>query len=177
MNNQNDLSHYWSVAQLLKSDQAKVVFFDENEEAFNLVPAQAEELENCKQNYCAEKNWNNQETDDFQELGWEEYPNEFKVFAFDYCIHNGIAYEDIQGSMTVDEISSLISLEKLNEKLEDEGLMISEAEDHVMLILEKKIKKTGRTATEDALYDATKRMITNLRDWMDDNHPDNIKAA
>ena len=55
--------------------------------------------------------------------------------------------------------------------------MISDAEDEVMLILEKRVKKAGRSATEDDLYDATKQLLKDLRDYLDDNHPDNFQAA
>ena len=177
MSNQSQLLHYWKLSQLVESEDAKVAFFDENEEAFYLDPNQGEEIENCKYTYIADQCLSTEETEDFQDNNWISFPKEFKRFAFQYCIIDGIAYENIQSSMPVDEIVSLISLEKLNEKLEEEGLMISEAEDDVLLILEKRIKKAGRTATEDDLYDATQKLLMDLRDWMDDNHPDNIQVA
>ena len=174
---QDQLLHYWKLSKLVKSEDAKAAFFEQNQEAFYLDLRQGEEFENCKHTFSAEKGLDIEETEDFQDNSWESFPREFKIFAFDYCILSGIAYEDVQDTLTVDEIVALISIEKLNEELEDEGLMISEAEDDVMIILEKKVKKTGKSATEDDLYDATKKLLTDLRDWMDDNHPDNIKAA
>ena len=177
MADQKQLLQYWKLAQLVKSEDAKVVFFDENEEAFFLDAAQGEELENCKYTFCETKGFDSDETEDFQDNSWESFPKEFKVFAFEYCISNGLAYEDIQEAMTVKEIASLISVKDLNEKLEDEGVMVSEAEDDVMLLLEKRVKRAGRAATEDDLFDATKILLSDLRDFMDDNHPDNIQAA
>ena len=177
MPEQNQLLHYWKLSQLVKSEEGKVAFFDENEEAFFLDPTRGEDFENCKYTFCEEKGLSPEETEDLQDNSWQSFPKGFKTFAFDYCISSGIAYEDIEDSISIDEIVSLISVEKLNEKLEDEGLMISEAEDEVMLILEKRVKQIGRSATEDDLYDATKKLLIELRDWMDDNHPDNIQAA
>ena len=173
----DQLLHYWTLSRLVKSEDAKVVFFDENEEAFNLDVGQGEDLENCKYSFCEAKGFDTEETQDFQDNSWISFPKDFKVFAFDYCITDGIAYEDVQGLTSVDEITSLISLEKLNEKLEDEGVLISEAEDDVMLILERRVKKAGLLATEDILFDATKKLLNDLRDWMDDHHPDNVKTA
>ena len=177
MPQQDHLLHYWNLAQLVKSDQAMVAFFNENEEAFYLDGSQGEEFENCKYTFCEENGLDAQDIEDFQDNSWESFPKEFKIFAFNYCIAEGIAYENIQCSMPVDEITSLISIEILHEKLEDEGLMISDAEDEVMLILEKRVKKAGRSATEDDLYDATKQLLKDLRDYLDDNHPDNFQAA
>ena len=177
MNYNDQLLHYWKLAQLVKSDPAKVAFFDQNEEAFNLDLEKGNDFENCKHSFCADKDLGQEDTDDFQDNSWESFPHEFKIYAFDYCIKNGIAYENIQSTMTADEIVSLISVEQLNEKIENAGLMVSDAEDDVMLILERRVKKAGRTASEDDLYDATKKLLRDLRNWMDDNHPDNIKAA
>ncbi len=177
MSNQSQLLHYWKLSQLVKSEDAKVAFFDENEEAFYLDPNQGEEIENCKYTFIADQGLTTEESEDFQDNSWGSFPNEFKRFAFKYCIVDGIAYESIESPMSVSEIASLISAEKLNEKLRDEGLTISEAEDDVLLILEKRVKKAGRAATEDDLYDATKKILMDLRDWMDDNHPSNIQAA
>ena len=177
MADQPQLLHYWKLAQLVKSNQAKIAFFNDNEEAFNLDPWQGEDFENCKHSFCAEKEFDTEAIEDFQDNSWLSFPEEFKVYAFQYCIEDVLAYESIQESISVEEITSLISIEKLNEQLEDEGLMISEAEDDVMLILEKKLKKAGKNVCEDDLYDATKKLLNELRDYLDDNHPDNLKVA
>ena len=177
MSQKEKLLHYWKLSKLVKSAEAKVVFFDENEEAFYLDSKQGEEFENCKYTFCENKGLASEEADEFQSNSWESFPREFKVFAFDYCIINGTAYDEIQDTMKVNEIISLISLDKLNQKIEEEGLMLCEAEDDVMLLLERRVKKAGRSATEDDLYDATKRLLIDLRNWMDDNHPENTKAA
>ena len=177
MKNNAQLVHYWNLANLVKSDEAKAAFFEQNEEAFNLDIQQGDDFENCKLSFCAEKGLDDEDTDEFQSNSWESFPKEFKIYAFDYCIKNGIAYESIEASLSVNEITSLISLESLNEKIEDLGITVSEAEDDVMLILERRVKKTGGTASEDDLYDATKQLLVDLRDWLDDNHPDNIQAA
>ena len=177
MSENENLLHYWKLSQLVKSEEAKAAFFDDNEEAFYLDINKGEDFENCQYSFCSEKDFNIEETEDFKQKSWKSFPSEFKIFAFDYCIKDGIAYENVKELMTVSEIVSLISIEKLNEKLEDEGLLLSEAEDDVMLILERRIKKSGKDVTEDDLYDATKKILSELRDWLDDNHPENINAA
>ena len=177
MSEKQQIIHYWKLAKLVRSSEAKIAFFDENEEAFYLDVPQGEEFENCKYSFCEEKALTPEEAEDLQDNSWASFPNEFKVYAFDYCISGGVAYEAIDSPVTIDQIVSLVSIETLNEKIEDQGLMLSEAEDDVMLILEKKLKKLGISATEDDLCDATKKLLQDLRDYQDDNHPDNIKVA
>ena len=177
MSKQENLLHYWKLSKLVQSEKAKLVFFDENEEAFYLDLPEGDEFENCKYTFCEEKGFSSEVAEEFQSESWKFFPNEFKIFAFDYCIANGSAYESIQDTMTANEIASLISFETLNDKMDEEGLMLSEAEDDVMLLLERKVKASGRFATEDDLYDATKKLLTDFRNWLDDNHPENIKAA
>ena len=97
----------------------------------------------------------------------------FKVFAFDFLLACGKAYSQITSSSVV-EIVKLIAPEKLQEKLDDEGISYngSEAEDEVMFILEKKAKKKGLNVSEDDLESATKIAIQEMRDWIDDHYED-----
>ena len=45
-----------------------------------------------------------------------------------------------------------------------------------MLSLEKRLKKLGKYATEQDLFDATKKLSVDFINYLDDNHPDNIAA-
>ena len=177
MTEQEKLQHYWQLAIDIKTDDEKAIFFDQNEEAFSLDPGEGDELQNAKYSFCEEMAFSQDESDDFEENSWKSFPKEFKVYAFNYCILDGTGFEQVKGLLTIKEIVSLVQIEKLNETLEENGISIFEAEEDVMLLLEKKIKRMGRSATEDNLYDATNKIISDLRDWMDDNHPDNIAAA
>ncbi|ABX09108.1 hypothetical protein [Prochlorococcus marinus] len=176
MTEQEKLQKYWGTAKSLKSDDEKIAFFDSNEDAFYLDPQEGDEFQNAKLSYCAERNFSEDETQSFEDQPWQSLPKEFKLYAFQYCILEGIGYGDIQDLMSTDEIISLVSLDRINDQLENDGIFLSEAEEEVMLILEKNIKNSGKKATEDDLYDATKKVIGQLRDWLDDNHPDNLAA-
>ena len=48
MSLKDQLIHYWKLSKLVKSKDAMIAFFDENEEAFYLDGGLGEELENCK---------------------------------------------------------------------------------------------------------------------------------
>ena len=120
MTDQEKLQKYWKIAKGLKRDDEKIDFFDSNEEAFYLDPEEGDEFQNAKLSYCAEKNFSEEETDCFEDFSWKDFTKEFKLYAFQYCILEGISYGDIQDLISIDEIISLVSLEKINEELENE---------------------------------------------------------
>jgi len=164
------IQQYWNIAQLCKSENQKVTFFDENQEAFKLDP---DAEEDAKNEYWEKKGMDDDDIEEFEEsaLLGDGYPNEYKVFAFDFLIANGKVYSEMTKT-SLDEIVGLISPEKLQENLDDEGIAYSgsEAEDEVMLILERKAKKKGLNISEDDLEAATKAAIQEMRDWIDDNY-------
>lgn len=172
-NLEQQTKHYWNIAQLCLTNNQKITFFDENQEAFSLDP---EANEDAKNEYWQQKGMNDDDIEEFEEnaLLGDGYPDEYKVFAFNFVITNGEAYSKIT-STSLDEIVSLISPEQLQEQLDEEGLSYSgsETEDEVMLILEKRAKKKSLNITEDDLEAATKIAIEEMRNWMDDNYASN----
>ena len=164
------IQQYWNIAQLCKTNQQKIAFFNENQEAFNLDPDAGEDAKN---EYWDQKEMDDDDIEEFEEsaLLGDGYPDDYKVFAFDCVITSGKAYSGIT-TTSLDKIVELISPEKLQEKLDDEGISYSgsEAEDEVMLILERRAKKRKLNVSEDDLEAATKTAIQELRDWIDDNY-------
>jgi len=164
------IAQYWNIAQLCKTNKQKIAFFDENQEAFNLDP---EAGEDAKNEYWEQKGMSEDDIEEFEEsaiLG-DGYPDDYKVFAFEFLITKGKGYSDM-ASTPLDEIIKLISPEKLQEKLDNEGISYngSETEDEVMLILERRAKKKGLNVSEDDLEAATKTAIKEMRNWIDDNY-------
>ena len=88
LSKERKLQNYWKLASVCKEPKDKINFYDLNQEAFELVPESKEELENARVYF--------QEEWAIDLVEYEEkhadYPNEFKVIAFDYCILNGLAY-------------------------------------------------------------------------------------
>ena len=164
------IQHYWNIAQLCKTDKQKIIFFDENQEAFDLDPDTGEDTKN---EYWKDKGMDDDDIEEFEEsaLLGDGYPDEYKVFAFDFLLSSGEIYSKMK-TTSLDEIVQLISPENLQEKLDIEGIAYNglEAEDEVMLILEKKAKKKAFHFTEDDLEAATKIAIQEMRDWIDDNY-------
>ena len=148
MKEQERIKFYWNLGKEAKTDKEKIEFFNKNEQAFYLDSEDRDEFQNAKLSYCAERNFSDEETDDFDQLSWSSFQSDFKLYAFDYCIFEGIAYSEVQNNLNLDNLVSLISLEKIVEKLEQKGLSLSEAEDEIMLSLEKRLKKLGKYATE-----------------------------
>ena len=164
------VQQYWNIAQLCRTKNQKITFFDENQEAFNLDPDAGEDAKN---EYWEQKGMDDDDIEEFEEsaLLGDGYPDDYKVFAFDFLMANGQAYSKLT-TTSVDQIVKLITPEKLQEKLDDEGISYNEsdAEDEVMLILEKRAKKKGFNVSEDDLEAATKIAIQEMRDWIDDNY-------
>ena len=164
------VQHYWNIAQLCKASKQKITFFDENQEAFNLDPDTGEDAKN---EYWEQKGMDDDDIEEFEEsaLLGDGYPDDYKVFAFDFLITRGKAFSKMT-SASSDEIVGLITPEKLQEKLDDEGISYngSEAEDEVMLIIERRAKKKGLNVSEDDLEAATKIAIQDMRDWIDDHY-------
>ncbi len=166
------VQQYWNTAQLCKTRKQKITFFDENQEAFKLDP---DDGEDAKNQYWEQNGMNDDDIEEFEEgaLLGDGYPDEYKIFAFDYLITSGKVFSGITAT-PMHEIVSLITSEKLQEKLDNEGISYSgsEAEDEVMLILERIAKKKGLTVCEDDLEAATKVTIQEMRDWIDDHYED-----
>ena len=170
---QQKIQQYWNIAQLCKTDKQKITFFDENQDAFNLDP---DTREDTKNEYWEDKGMNDDDIEEFEEssLLGDGYPDEYKIFAFDFLITKGKGYSEMTKT-DLGEIVGLITPEKLQEKLDEEGISYSssEAEDEVMLILEKKAKKKGLNISEDDLEAATKVSIQEMINWIDDNYETN----
>ena len=164
------VEQYWNIAQLCKTKKQKITFFDENQEAFKLDP---EDGEDAKNEFWEQNGMDDDDIEEFEEsaLLGDGYPEEYKIFAFDYLITRGKAFSGITAT-PLDKIVKLISSEKLQEKLDSEGLSYSgaDAEDEVMLILERRAKKKGLIISEDVLEEATRIAITQMRDWIDDHY-------
>ena len=171
-NLEQKVQQYWNIAQLCKTNKQKITFFDENQEAFKLDP---DAEEDGKNEYWEQKGMDDDDIEEFEEsaLLGDGYPAEYKVFAFDFLIASGKVYSSMTKT-SLGEIVGLISPEKLQEKLDNEGISYngSEVEDEVMLVLERRAKKKGLNVGEDDLEAATKIAIQNMRDWIDDHYLD-----
>ncbi len=164
------IQHYWNIAQLCKTTKQKITFFEENQEAFNLDP---DAKEDSKNEYWNKKGMDDDDIEEFEEsaLLGDGYPDEYKIFAFDFLISTSKTYSQMSKS-SLEEIVNLITPEDLQEKLDEGGISYngSEAEDEVMFILERRAKKKGCNISEDDLEAATKIAIQEMRDWIDDNY-------
>ncbi len=164
------IQQYWNIAQLCKTSNQKIIFFDENQEAFELDP---DPEDDAKNEYWKKKGMDDDDIEEFEEssLLGDGYPDDYKVFAFDYLITTSKVYSNM-ATTSLEEIVALITPDKLQEKLDDEGISYNsaDAEDEVMLILERKAKKKQLNISEDDLESATKVAIQEMKDWIDDNY-------
>ena len=88
-----DVYYYKNLAQLANTDKDKISFFNQNQKAFFLDISSDEWFE-MMQAYAKQQNLSSDAIEKLEELKWNEMPESLKLFAFDYCIINGAAYEN-----------------------------------------------------------------------------------
>ena len=86
------IQNYWKLASVCKEDADKINFYDLYPDAFDITFESQEELENAKLYFQQE--WG-VDLENYEEKH-ADYPNEFKVIAFDHCILNGMAYSEVK---------------------------------------------------------------------------------
>ena len=87
-----DFRFYKNLAELATSNKGKINFFDQNQKAFFLNP-ESDEWFDMMIAYAKEENLEEEKIAELEDLKWNEMPDSLKVFAFDYCIVNGAAYD------------------------------------------------------------------------------------
>ena len=84
-----------------RTDHQKIEFFDSSQEAFFIVSEESllsvnenipKELDDGFYVYANMKKISETELEELKSLTWNEYPENFKIFLFDFCILNGYAY-------------------------------------------------------------------------------------
>ena len=94
---QEQIRTFGNKAKECRTDQQKVEFFDSFKEAFfidsNESPYSINEnipkgLDDAFYVYANMKRLNETEFEKLKRLDWEKYPENFKIFLFDFCILN-----------------------------------------------------------------------------------------
>ena len=90
----NNKSKFGKLAKKCKTDIQKINFFNTYQEAF--VPNKNKGVFSLKENapneiddafyvYANMKRMTEDELDELRELDWKNYPENFKIFLFDFC--------------------------------------------------------------------------------------------
>ena len=86
------LENYWKLASVCKTNEDKINFWDLYQEAFELSPQTEEELKKVKIYF--ETDWGI-DLDEYEKRH-SDYPNDFKIIAFEACILNGVLYANMK---------------------------------------------------------------------------------
>ena len=98
---QEEVRIFGEIAKGCRTDQQKIEFFDSSKEAFftdsnestSLVNEDIpKDLDDGFYVYANMKKLSETELEELKSLNWREYPENFKLFLFDFCILNGDAY-------------------------------------------------------------------------------------
>ena len=100
-NTEEQIIIFGEKAKRCRTDQQKIKFFDSYKEAFftdinkstssdnEVIP---KDLDDGFYVYANMKKLSETELEELKSLTWKEYPENFKIFLFDFCILNGDAY-------------------------------------------------------------------------------------
>ena len=92
---------FGKIAKGCRTDQQKIEFFDSSKEAFFTDTNEStssvngdtpQDLDDGFYVYANMKKLCEMELEELKSLRWDEYPENFKIFLFDFCILNGDAY-------------------------------------------------------------------------------------
>ena len=98
---QEQISIFGEIAKGCRTDNQKIEFFDSSKEAFftdsdestSLVNEEIpKDLDDGFYVYANMKKLSETELEELKSLPWNEYPENFKIFLFDFCILNSDAY-------------------------------------------------------------------------------------
>ena len=83
--------YYSNLASFVKNDGQKIKFFNQYQKAF-FLDNERDEFENALTEYIKKQNLSALEAEKIQDMKWEDMPDSFKLFAFQWCIKEGSAY-------------------------------------------------------------------------------------
>ena len=98
---QDQISIFGELAKGCKTDHQKIEFFDSCKEAFFTDSNEStsvvnkhipKDLDDGFYVYANMKKLSEIELEELKSLSWKEYPENLKIFLFDFCISNGEAY-------------------------------------------------------------------------------------
>ena len=98
---QDQISIFGEIAKECRTDHQKIEFFDSSKQAFftdsnastsSFHEAIPKDLDDGFYVYANMKKLSETEFEELKSLTWKEYPENFKIFLFDFCILNGDAY-------------------------------------------------------------------------------------
>ena len=91
---------YWGLAQKCATDGQRIAFFNMYQEAFRLDDGEGEDYDNCIYSYASDEGLSDEKIEELQNLTQANYldaPSKFKIYAFYYCIDDGMAYSNCEG--------------------------------------------------------------------------------
>ncbi len=88
-----DFRFYKNLAELATSNKGKINFFNQHQKAFFLKPESDEWFDMMKE-YAKRENLSEEKVEELEETKWNQMPDSLKLFAFEYCIINGEAYQE-----------------------------------------------------------------------------------
>ncbi len=88
-----DFRYFKNLSKLANTDKGKINFFNQNQKAF-FLDASSDEWDDMMKEYAKINNLNENELEKIEEMKWLEIPDTLKLFAFEYCIINGNAYQE-----------------------------------------------------------------------------------
>ena len=90
----SDIEYYKQLSKKVSTKQDKINFFDQNQKAF-YVDIYSDSWSKMMEAYAKAENLSSEQLNKIEEMKWNEMPENLKIFAYDFCIHNGFVFTGV----------------------------------------------------------------------------------
>ena len=90
----SDVEYYIKLSREVCSHEDKINFFDQHQKAF-YVDIYSDSWSTMMEAYAKAQNLSSEALNEIEEMKWKDMPELLKLFAYDFCIHNGFVFTGV----------------------------------------------------------------------------------
>ena len=90
----SEIEYYKQLSKMVSTKNDKINFFDQNQKAF-YVDIYSDSWSKMMEAYAKTENLSSEQLNKIEEMKWIDMPEVLKIFAYDFCIHNGFIFTGV----------------------------------------------------------------------------------